>query len=282
MSDFFSFFKKHIETVTLIILVVASGISIGISTGGKLISPKEAGLTVFSVFQNGASGIGGFFSDTVNSINELRELRTAYEDLQEKVTEFAEIERNIEELKNENSSLRRQLGFSKTSPFKNIPAEVIGKDPGNTFNSIIINKGKSSGIERNMPVVALQDGYHGLVGKIAEVGAFTSIVIPIYDESAYVSARLQESRYEGLITGRGYSDSILTMDYIKKIAREEIKYGDFVITSGMNSIFPKGIYIGRVTAIEGKEWDTSLQLEIEPVVDFTKLEYVFVLERSEE
>lgn len=281
MSDISTFFKRHKEVITLVILILVSSISIGINTGGGLISPKQAGLTVFSVFQNGANGVGNFFSNTVNSINELRELKEAYEQLQEKVTEYEEIERNIEELKTENSNLRKQLGFSETSPFKNVPAEVIGKDPGNTFNSIVINKGRTSGIEKNMPVVALQDGYHGLVGKIADVGAFTSIVIPIYDESAYVSARLQESRYEGLIRGKGYSDSILTMDYIKKIAREEIKYGDFVITSGMNSIFPKGIYIGRVTAIEGKEWDTSMQLEIEPVVDFTKLEYVFVLERSE-
>lgn len=245
-------------------------------------TPKEAGFTVISTLQRGVNGIGSFFSNTVNSINELSELRDAYRQLQEKVSEYQEIERNIEELTNENKALREQLGFSRTSPYRNIPAEVIGKDPGNTFNSIVINKGKNEGIERGMPVVALQDGYHGLVGKIAEVGMFTSIVLPIYDESAYVSARLQESRYEGLITGSGYSDSILTMDYIKKIAREYIKYGDFVITSGMNSIFPKGIYVGRVTAIEGKEWDTSLQLEIEPIVEFTTLEYVFVLQRSGE
>ncbi|HAK44819.1 MAG TPA: rod shape-determining protein MreC [Spirochaeta sp.] len=282
MSDFFSFFRKYREISTLIILILISSISIGLNNSEKLINPKEAGFTVFSAFQRGVDGIGNFFSNTVNSINELSELREAYEQLQEKVTEYSEIERNIEELKNENADLREQLGFSKTSPYKNIPARVIGKDPGNTFNSIIINKGSTSGIERNMPVIALKDGYHGLVGKIADVGAFTSVVIPIYDESAYVSARLQESRYEGLITGRGYSDSILTMDYIKKIAREHIKYGDFVITSGMNSLFPKGIYIGRVTAIEGKEWATSLQLEIEPVVEFTTLEYVFVLQRSEE
>ncbi len=282
MSDFISIVKKHREITTLIILLLFSVVVLSFSTDRKLINPKQAGFTVFSVVQRGLNGIGSFFSGTVNSINELRELKSAYEQLQEKISEYEEIERNIDELRNENEQLRTQLGFSKTSPFRNIPAEVIGKDPGNTFNSIIINKGKGSGIERDMPVIALQDGYHGLVGKISEVGQFTSIIVPIYDESSFVSARLQEGRYEGLITGSGYSDSILRMDYVKKIARENIKYGNFVITSGMNSIYPKGIYIGRVTAIEGKEWDTSLNLEIEPIVDFTRLEYVFVLKQEEE
>lgn len=282
MSSFIKFIKKYKEINTLFILIIICIISISLSTNNNLLKPKEAGFTVFSIFQRGFNGIGNFVSDTINSINELSELKEAYDQLQDKISEFEEIEKNVVELRNENKYLREQLGFSKTSPHKNIPAEIIGKDPGNTFNSIIINKGRSSGIERNMPVIALQDGYHGLVGKIAEVGQFTSIIVPIYSESAYVSSRLQESRYEGLISGNGFSDSLLKMEYVKKIAREQIKYGDFVITSGMKSIYPKGIYIGRVTAIEGKEWDTSLLLEIEPIVDFTKLEYVFVLKRDEQ
>jgi rod shape-determining protein MreC len=277
MSDFVDFIKRNRAAALLIILILVSVVSISLSTGGGLIRPKQAGFTVLSVFQKGASGIGSFFSNTVNSINELRELRTEYELLKDRLAEFEEIERDIDELRNENAGLRKQLGFSATSPFRNIPAEVIAKDPGNSFNSIVINKGRSEGIERNMPVIGLAGGYHGLVGKVADVGEFASIVVPIYDSSSYVSARLQESRYEGLISGSGYSDSVLKMDYVKKIARANIQYGDLVITSGMRSIYPKGIYIGRVTAIEGKEWDTSLHLEIEPVVDFSRLEYVFVL-----
>ena len=45
----------------------------------------------------------------------------------------------------------------------------------------------------------------------------------------------------------------------------------------MNSLYPKGIYIGKVRAIRAKEYDTSLELAIDPVVDFSRLEYVFVL-----
>ena len=276
-----NFFKKNKDISLLIVLIIASMVSMELNTEGRTFKPARLGFSVVSAVQRGISGIGSFFSETVNSINELSDLKADYDNLQEKVAEYEGIERSIEELRSENKYLRDQLGFSETSRFRNIPAEVIGKDPGNTFNTIVINKGRADGIKRDMPVIALQDGYNGLVGKVVQVGELASMIIPIYDESAYVSARLQDSRYEGLISGSGYSDSILKMDYVKKIARERTKYGDFVITSGMNSIYPKGIYIGRVTAIEGKEWDTSLQLEIEPVVDFTKLEYVFVLVKEE-
>ena len=282
MSDFLDFLKRNRDIVVLIVLIVASITSINLSTGGSIRGPKKVGFTVISVFQRGASGIGGLFSNTVNSINELSELKNDYDMLKDKLAEYEELERNIDELKKENIFLREQLGFSRTSEYRNIPAEVIGKDPGNTFNSIIINKGHHHGIERDMPVIGLENGYNGLVGRVSEVGEYASIIVPLYDSSSYVSARLQESRFEGLISGSGYSDSMLKMDYVKKLARQSIKYGDFVITSGMKSIYPKGIYIGRVTAIEGKEWDTSLQLEIEPVVDFSRLEYVFVLVKEKE
>jgi len=70
------------------------------------------------------------------------------------------------------------------------------------------------------------------------------------------------------------------MSYVNKNGKERISYGDIVITSGMKSIFPKGIYIGRVRSISAREYETSLQLEIEPTVDFSRLEYVFILKQD--
>ena len=53
--------------------------------------------------------------------------------------------------------------------------------------------------------------------------------------------------------------------------------GDLVVTSGFNGSYPDNIYIGKVKSISGKEYETSLRLELEPFVDFFRLEYVFVL-----
>ena len=72
------------------------------------------------------------------------------------------------------------------------------------------------------------------------------------------------------------------LKYVKKRARTEIRYGDLLITSGMSSIYPEGIYIGRVRTIGAKEYESTLALTVEPIIDFSKLEYVFVLRQENE
>jgi len=242
--------------------------------------PKAIGLAVFSVFQNGFTQTGSFFSRTVTSISELKRLRAKYNTVENQLSQFETIERDIVELRQENKILREQLGFSQTLHYGHIPAEVIGKDPGNIFSTIVIDKGSRDGVKKDMPVVAYQNGFQGLVGKVLVVSPHSSIVQPIVDPNCYVAARLQSSRYEGLVSGAGSATEQVTMSYVQKRARDEIKYGDLVITSGMNSIYPKGIYIGRVRSIGAKEWQTSLELTLQPIVDFARLEYVFVVTES--
>ena len=67
------------------------------------------------------------------------------------------------------------------------------------------------------------------------------------------------------------------MDFVSKEAASRINCGDLVVTSGFNGSYPENIYIGKVKSISGKEYETSLRLELEPFVDFFRLEYVFVL-----
>ena len=114
------------------------------------------------------------------------------------------------------------------------------------------------------------DGYQSLVGKVVEVGALSSVVKPITDSTLYVPAVLQKFRYRGLVNG-------LVMDFVSREASSRIGCGDLVVTSGFNGSYPENIYIGKVKSISGKEYETSLRLEIEPFVDFFRLEYVFVL-----
>lgn len=255
-----------------------------LSFSGNKISfrPKEVGRSVFSVFQTGFSEVGGFFSRTAGSIRELRIVQAEFESLQEQLNQYKTLERDFIELKSENRVLREQLGFSEKLGSTHIPAQIIAKDPGSIFNTIVIDKGRRHGITRNMPVIAYQDGFHGFVGKIINVGGLSSEVLPLYDANCKVAARMQKSRYEGLVTGNGSVKPTITMLYVKKHARNDIHYDDIVITSGMNSIYPRGIYLGRVKEIGAKEYDPSLEIEIEPIIDFSRVEYVFVLKTESE
>jgi rod shape-determining protein MreC len=277
MFNFGKIINKYKSGSLLLLLVSISLLFISFSTGMNNFSPKRMGSSLFSIFQITINSTGHLIKNTFNSIGELKELKKEQELLLLKVKEYRIRDRNFLELKKENSRLREQLNFKKLSDFSFESAEIVAQDPGNIFSSLIINKGTLHGIEPNMPVLAYQDGFQGLVGKVIETSSFTSKILIIVDNTSYIAARIQESRYDGLINGLGNSSGSLVMNYVSKNASRTMKEGDLVISSGMQSIYPRGIYIGRVRNIEIPEWQTSLVLEIEPVIDFSRLEYVLIL-----
>jgi rod shape-determining protein MreC len=87
---------------------------------------------------------------------------------------------------------------------------------------------------------------------------------------------MERSRYEGLAMGSGSDELPLVVQYVKKRAREEIQFGDLVITSGLQSLYPPGIKVGRVSKFGFLIILTSMELEIEPIIDFSRLEFVFI------
>lgn len=277
MFNFGKIIVKYKSASLLLLLVSLSLISISLSTGQVNFSPKRIGSSVFSIFQITANATTNFFSNTFNSIGELKKLKSEQKSLLLQVQKYQLRDRKFLELKQENTRLKEQLDFKLSSDFKFTAAEIIAKDPGNIFLSYVLNKGSAHGIEVNMPVLAFQDGFQGLVGKVIETSLLTSKIILIIDNTSYVASRLLESRYDGLANGLGAKTSNIEMNYVSKTALKSINEGDLIISSGMQSIYPPGIYIGRIRNIEAPEWKTSLVLEIEPVIDFTKLEYVFIL-----
>ena len=273
--------KEH-KTPTLIFLLIFSLTLLVISTNGGLSNPKMIGMSILSVFQKAVFESVTWFSNTANSINELKNLKEEYDKTIVKLNEYETMDKNITEIRKENLLLKEQLGFDQDLEISHVAAEIIAKDPINLYSSFMINKGRRHGVREGMPLTAYQNGIIGLVGKVIEAGFGSSVVLPIYDSSSYVAARFQDNRFEGLINGIGSNENLLMMNYVKKTATYLISNDDLIITSGMQSIFPKGIYIGTVQSITSREYNTSLEIEVKPVIDFSKLEYVFVLTGEEE
>jgi rod shape-determining protein MreC len=276
MRGFKRFIREHRPAALFTTLVLSSIVMLFFSSGSVVVRPQDLGHGVFALAQKAVASVGNFFSRTVNAVGELRKLKDEHEKSLEKLRQYENMEVAFSELEHENRLLKELLGFSEQLTYAHVPAEVIAKDPENFYSTITISKGSRDGIAPGMPVVAFRDGMQGLVGKVVRAGYSTSLVMPIYDNSCYVAARLLASRYEGLLSGTGTPDGIV-MRYVKKIAKSDIMYDDFIVTSGLNSLYPKGIYIGKVKAIRAKDYDTSLELAVEPVVDFSRLEHVFVL-----
>jgi rod shape-determining protein MreC len=271
--------KRRINTdiYVLAALILVSFSILLFSTRSFVMDFRDVGLSAFSGVRGGIHGVTSLVSRTVLSIQELATLRREYAELTDRITRYEQVERTAVEIRQENSRLREQLGFSETLLVKHIPAEVIGRDPDNLFSALVINKGKQSGLTNNMPVIAYQNGIQALVGKVVQAGQFESLVMPVYDVSFYVSSRLSESRYEGLVEGQGSPEASLLMRAIPKRARDDISQGDLIISSGLGGVYPQGITVGRVTRILYQEDETSMAVELESSIDFSRLEYVFVL-----
>jgi rod shape-determining protein MreC len=82
------------------------------------------------------------------------------------------------------------------------------------------------------------------------------------------------------VEGQGNQETPLLMRFVPKRAREEINIGDIVVSSGMGGVYPAEINIGRVNNIFSPEYETTLEIEVIPMIDFSRLEYVYLIERE--
>ena len=148
-----------------------------------------------------------------------------------------------------------------------VAAEVIGSDATGLARTLMISQGEDEGLKLGMAVLSNQ----GIVGKIIAVSPSSSKVLLIHDHNSALDAFDQRSRARGIISG--VVDSGMVMKYVER--GEDVKIGDTVISSGFDGIFPRGLLVGRVTAVERK--GLFLNVELATAVDFRRLEQVLVV-----
>lgn len=267
----------------LIIFLSASSFLLIFSGGGFILNLKTLGFSVTSQTEKAAFSVYSFITETVSSVKELSELKEKYAQISERLKDYELLQHSSADIQRENRELKELLGFSEKIRTKNIAAEIIGLDPDNLYSGVIINRGVKHGVRKNMPVIAFQNGNMAFAGKIATVGYSSSIIIPVYDDRCFVAAKMEISKHKGIVNGQGSNDRQLVMRYVKKKAKDDIGVGDKVVTSGLDdsSMFPKNIPIGFVSKIRIHDYETSLEIFLEPIIDFSTLEYVFVLDSSE-
>ena len=267
--------------LVLVLLLIFSGGMLAFSSGGFVISFQQVGFTVLSSLQRGVHAVASGISSTVNAVHELSRLREENRELTEMLRNYEFMQRSNTEIRKENERLREQLEFAQSIEQKNYVAQIIARDPEHIYSALTINKGAKNGIKKNMPVIAVQNGTLGLVGKVVSVGVTTSMVMPVYDLKCNVSARIQNTRDLGLISGLGSSELPLTMRYIKKRVRDELHYGDVIVTSGESENYVRDIPIGSISKITVLDYDASLDIEVTPIIDFSRLENVIVTDLKE-
>ncbi len=175
------------------------------------------------------------------------------------------------ELRAENERLRAMLEFKRAyRDFRLHPASLLTQDITLVFKTAIIDGGSRSGFFKDMPIV----NPDGIVGRVISVSPHTSQVLLITDPNSAVPALIEATRVKGIVKGRG--SGLLGLEYVRRT--EEVSVGDFVVTSGLLGIFPKGLRLGQVLTIQRDEHQIFADITLTPCVKMRKIEEVFGIE----
>jgi len=181
---------------------------------------------------------------------------------------------HLEEVLKENKRLKELLQFGEEIKRKKVLAQVIGWDSSNQFRVLRVNKGSNSGILPKSPVVTAD----GLVGYVYRVAKNYSDILTILDRNNRVDAIITRTRSHGIV--EGLSNFKCYMKYV--VRKEPVQSGDLVITAGLGTIYPKGLKIGSVSRIEKESYGITQFIEIDPSVNFHKIEEVAILGKVDE
>jgi len=174
------------------------------------------------------------------------------------------------ETEQENARLRRLLALRERLPLSALAGEVIGRESGGWVRALTVNRGRGSGIVQQTPVIVPE----GLVGRVAQVRSGASVVQLLNDPASTVGAVVQRTRTPGLVEG----DAAGAIRF-KFMARDgaQVASGDLIVTSGLGTLFPKGLPIGRIVAVEDKGSALFHFAIVAPAVDFSRVEEVLLL-----
>ena len=272
----------------LIFLVVLISLRSGSSTHARAVDETLNAVAhpIQSGFTNTVEWISGIFDRyilLVRTSEENERLKLENRSLKEELNHYinGSIQFNL---------LREQLNFKEDDPERRVYAEVIGESLDNFHHTLLINKGHLAGFRRNFPVVLRE----GVVGRIQSVTALQSVVQLIIDRRHRFPVIIQRSRERLILEGSGGNLRLmapdrgvamgqgggLRMERLRMLA--DVRQGDRVISSGLGGIFPKGLLVGLITKVSREKHELFQTAEISPVVDFNKVEGVYVILKNKD
>lgn len=266
----------------LIVAVVFVGVCLALAV--HTVQPRE-NLTVIekglriaaSPFQYGFKGINEGVSGFFSYFTEKEALQQENDSLKREVSQLHGQLTQMDEINMENIRLKELLDYKTEtqSQYDLQLAEIIAENNNNLQHTVTLNKGSNDGIVTGMTVM----NHLGLIGRISAVMPESSEVMLLPDRESAVGVRVWSTREViGVVEGDGTNTANLQMIHVPHDA--DLYVGDDIVTSGLDGVFPGGIHIGEVTAIEYSANGLTKTASVTPYVNFSRLEEVFILMNS--
>ena len=168
-----------------------------------------------------------------------------------------------------NRRLQQLLDFRSELPAGAITATIIASSASSWFQSCVLNKGSADGVRKGMAVVTPL----GVVGKVVTVTGRTAKVLLLTDPNSGIDVLVQRTRSRGIVSGSLESGTVLK--YMKR--SEDVQEGDRLVTSGLDTVFPKGLLVGTVIKVRKQNRGLFQSVEVWPAVRAERVEEVLVV-----
>lgn len=191
------------------------------------------------------------------------------------------LEREVEQLSEKlrtatrDSSLVEKMQKNVIAGLQTIPAKVVSSSLDKANNFITIDKGSLDGVKKDMGVICGT----GVVGIVYLTSDHYSVIIPVLSQQSNISCAIKGRGYFGYLKWTGGSPASAYVDDIPRHAH--FKLGEYVVTSGYSSVFPPGIFVGRIKHVYNSENGMSYRLKVDLSTDFTRLRDVCVINDPE-
>jgi len=252
-------------------LVLLGVMAISFMGRRELTLPHKFILEILGTAQTGVTGVINYFDNAWSDYIDLINVRDENTRLREEVGKYQALNVKYREARATNIRLSKLLELKETLPPPTLAANIIGRDPSQWFKTFIVDRSNSDGVAKGMPVVTVS----GVVGHVLDGGSSHAKVLQADDPNSAIEVLIQDTRVQGIVkgTGTGYR-----LHYVLK--NNEIKVGDQLVTSGLGGVFPKGLPVGTVSSVVSNRRGMFLDIEVQPAVDFSKLEHVIIIMKS--
>ena len=265
--------SKHLLAVMTLFCV--SCIVATFASGAATAPLQEAAGLVVVPFEKSINRIGQLVSVTRQSLKDKQELISANEELQSQIDNLTQ--QNNKLIQDQGELLRLRELYKLDAEYADYPkvaARIISKDPGNWYDTFMINKGSNDGIRVDNNVIAGK----GLVGIVTEVGPGWATVRSIIDDSSSVSAMTVSTSDNCVITGdlELIDEGKLRFEQLYD-QENKVTAGERIVTSNISEKYVEGLFIGYVNDVEQDSNNLTKTGTIVTPVDFQHLKDVFVI-----
>jgi len=225
----------------------------------------------FGIFSEVQRSLSGGFSGVHNvwsSYVGLRHVKAENDELKRQLAAAQIAVQEQRALADQARGLQRLLELRDRVNLATTGAEIIGAAASPDFRTLTIDKGTRDGLRPDMAVIAPA----GVVGRVVVPSARSAKVQLLIDRNAAAAVIVERTRAQGVVVGGG--DDRLQMQYVSEAS--DVVVGDLVVTSGIDTIYPKGLAIGTIESVE-KNGPAFKKIVVKPLVDFTQLEQVLIV-----